>query len=573
LFNSENNARGGYNAGSFTKNSNGDPAIMTYIAGSTLSIEWTNQHQCGGDNTHCTIIVQYMCDTNLRDGTNRTNIPIHNEGCENDDCDTDDTYGMHENNTYWKQCYKRQRQNYYVQVDQTLKRQQAHYTRQHPSNGIYGYECTEEREYYPYSHPSPWKDIVIMTDNEENCTYYQENSENSAIRWYCQAPQGYLDKLKATTGSSSINNKKHYPTIPITEETCNLLKFENEDFTWVSTQQELPKPDCIKSPQSKDNHNGNGINGYPNTYKWNINIPVVEGEKCALRIRYNITTGDLPANLTDPNDPDLAENDVITKHIAGFVGLSGIDAAEKRGYVFKKNPEVDIFGNSKLKLQLNIDPEQFGRTFQDRSHAFKVKKRPDNIPEEATIHNIGVRGKRGNIVQVYPAVEYDFVPNDLELKNGQYVHFQWTGSDTNPNNNAGNGPAGTDRSDLFELRNIQFGDSSGKNGDASTSFPKTLADSKNFGFDNIESKKAFAEAAASTYFNSDPMKLEKDGEYNYVCLRNNAFSNRSQKGKILVVSETTSSKDNDNQLRDAMKELKDVEELFAEHIRSYNWKK
>jgi len=405
-----------------------------------------------------------------------------------------------------------------------------------------------------------------MTDNEDNCTYYQENSENSANRSYCKLSQAYLDKIENTDGSK-IQRTNHYPTIPITKEEC-----EDVGFTWVSTTpQELPQPDCIKSPQSKDNHNGNGIDGYPNTYKWNINIPVVDGEKCALRIRYNITTGDLPASLSiDPEDHD----EEITKHIADFVGLNGdTDEARRRGYKFENKPQVNIFNNPKLILQLNINTAQFGRTFQDRSHAFKVKARPENIPEEATIHNVGVRGKRGNIVQVYPAVEYDFVPNHLEVKNGEYVHFQWTGSDTNPNKNAGNGPAGTDRSDLFELKNIQFGANSGKNGDASTSFPKTLADSKNFGFDNIESKKAFASAAASTYFNSDPMKLEVDGEYNYVCLRNNAFSNRSQKGNILVSETTSTSKDNDNELRDAMKELKDVEEMFAEHIRSFNWKK
>lgn len=63
-----------------------------------------------------------------------------------------------------------------------------------------------------------------------------------------------------------------------------------------STTDGLAKPKCIKSPNSKDNHNGNGENGYPNTYKWKIDIPVVEGENCALRIRYNITTGDYPAS-------------------------------------------------------------------------------------------------------------------------------------------------------------------------------------------------------------------------------------------------------------------------------------
>ncbi len=89
------------------------------------------------------------------------------------------------------------------------------------------------------------------------------------------------------------------------------------------------------------------------------------------------------------------------------------------------------------------------------------------------VHNLNVRGKRGNIVQVYPSVEYDFVPNQLEASINDYVHIQsvrlasypislydqfdlkfvprWTGSNNNPPNNDGQGVAGSDRSNIVEL--------------------------------------------------------------------------------------------------------------------------
>ena len=58
-----------------------------------------------------------------------------------------------------------------------------------------------------------------------------------------------------------------------------------------------------------------------------------------------------------------------------------------------------------------------------RSHSFAIRSRPSEL-QDVTIHNLNVRGMRGNIVQVYPSVEYDFVPNVLFASANSYIHVQ-----------------------------------------------------------------------------------------------------------------------------------------------------
>lgn len=98
-----------------------------------------------------------------------------------------------------------------------------------------------------------------------------------------------------------------------------------------------------------------------------------------------------------------------------------------------QNPYIDILSNTNGALKLAINTAQFGRTFQDRSHVFILRPRPATFRDtqvntnSINIFNLNVRGKRGNIVQVYPAVEYDFMPNDLTITSQDAIHIQWTG--------------------------------------------------------------------------------------------------------------------------------------------------
>jgi hypothetical protein len=46
--------------------------------------------------------------------------------------------------------------------------------------------------------------------------------------------------------------------------------------------------------------------------------------------------------------------------------------------------------NVKLDLEVTLNTNQFGRTFEDRTHVFEIRKRPDDIPKSAKIHNLNV---------------------------------------------------------------------------------------------------------------------------------------------------------------------------------------
>jgi len=589
LFDSQNNNRGGYNVGDISDkafnqnggNANGarfntelneDQYSFVYYEGSIATIEWTAQHGCGGneDNdphkTNCNMVIQYTCNTDngkiadkamrveLKDGRN-TNTPDE----PNNRGDADSKKSQNDNNKrgrmesehYYYECKNRARNKGLFLADQNLKGNSQKYTRQNPNGNRRGLECPEERDYYPYWNPSPWVDVAYLTDNVQDCNDNLSVVKNSMN----------VRKVYKCTGADTAEI-----FAALTEEAC-----DEAGGTWEGFSHQVPAPVCQQADWSRVNHLGNGREGQPLTFNWTIPELSKLGQyfdtknnqfaKCALRLRYNISTDDYDVRNTDASSNDDPNNGVISP--------------------VQNNPTVDI-GANQQGLRLALNTAQTGRTFQDRSHTFYISKRPLGITNKVV--NLNVRGKRGNIVQTFPAVEYDFVPNDLRVQEGDWVHFQWTGSNTHNNGknggdgqtgDAGEGTGGTDRNNIVASY------------DASVNYPLPL-DSDNeelkkrnlffHGFDcykhtmngdnyyNIASSpvkkltqtEAALYMASSGYYQSEadvnnkaemnvllnnaPASLvsglicqaRRSGQYHYFCSRNNNFSNRSEKGVITI---------------------------------------
>ena len=506
LFDSQNNAAGGYAIPCDRIDSDNINCYkMQYYMNSELEFRWTSQHNCGIQN-NCQMILQYSCDNllgdNVRDGKPQN---INGNTCEDtipllpdDEITNMAKYGRHENFGYYQKCINSFRNPMLFTSDQKLRGNRAIYTRQNPNGNRYGFECPEERDYFPYWRDSPWIDIAMITNVDDLCELYYNNSQNIHNKKYCTGASKYIFNLTECEEYGG-----HIITVPSFKE-LNLTS---------------DRPECITMPESAlPNRLGESVDYYGNlkkpsthqSYIWKIPHFNTNLSNCIIRIRYNISTNEVMFNFTS-ND----------------------------NYKLRNNPQVNTtFG---VPVRLAVDTSQYGRTFEDRTFTFDIIK--STIPFDKKIININVQGKRGNIAQVRNCVEYDFVPNNITVKNDDYIHFQWVGSDYNPPENEGEGRAGTDRSNLVFIDDIKDNIPSLTKYNqpfennilillASIGQPyynNTLCKSPNNDEQSLDNCAILN--YASPYFNIDPIKISinKTKTYYAFSTRNNNFSNRDQK--------------------------------------------
>ncbi|XP_028403206.1 protein DD3-3-like isoform X2 [Dendronephthya gigantea] len=535
---------------------------------SYLTVEWTNQHGCGDNDLNCNIVLQYKCQPQntpsafkLRNGYN-TQTQSENGASYH--------LGLHERLEWYKECKTRQRNKGLFLADQNPRGDTSIYTRQNPGGTRRGYECPEERDYYPYWHPTPWKDEAIYVKRQEDCSFYERESFNERLRGKCTGKPHSRIKYDehnnafacSQGGGKWLEYSNFLEILPNinTEGECKSYDRGNPNIRtrWaipyfpgdikhkVMCLVLPPKVKCSVAPTSRPNHLGNGENVIAMRHQWILPyFPSGETQRCVFRLRYNISTDDYNVSTTfaERNERKGGSNIIINQS------------------PITNNP-IEQFGQSRIDLQLAVNTAQFGRTFQDRSHTFLLQARPTGL-DDKIIHNINVRGKRGNIVQVYPGVEYDFVPKRARVKSDHLVHFQWTGANTNPNGNDGQGRAGTDRHNIVQMASTDISYPSTELGsmiqnakivhkvdpESTTTTSKDLAvllatagrfktesvmSVFNFQRNHKTKLKAYAELDYYPPSFSAPLLQLSRGTYYFMCTRNNNFSNRSQKARLIV---------------------------------------
>ncbi|RYG68249.1 hypothetical protein EON64_05600 [archaeon] len=421
-------------------------------------------------------------------------------------------FGMQESYDYYQLCQRTERNRGLYTADQRINRNDRRGTRQNPNGNRHGFECPEERDYYPWWAPSPWIDIAVLTDStgdnpcyptdstcSKRCQYYMQNTMNFNKKGYCDVSHNATgttvnSKLNSQRWNQNrwYNNRDECETAGFTwymVAHSDNLKLSNTSFVCAHTQygrvnqlgnaaaDTVISQNAPLSTGTVANKVNQGVNA--NRFLWTIpNIPVAKNgaayfsdmtqayQSCVLRMRYNISSADMqqwPIEAVNTGSPRMVDS------------ANNSQGANDPRTPLRQNPYVYLGpGDSATKtdmfVKLKVNTNQYGRTFQDRSYVFAIKPLPtastaasnllDTPAMDVTtmrtalqnggkIYNVNVRGKRGNIVQVYPSVEYDFVPNALAMSTNDMIHFQWTGSDYNPRRGCNDGTGGPPDANTF----------------------------------------------------------------------------------------------------------------------------
>lgn len=591
LFDSQNNGKAGYNVGDKQNANPGEniPEILQkpmefYMSGCSdkakteVEVMWTNQHGTGletDDMVESQIILQFMCQPYPREkmATSDVNSEFEYHTIRNGQSSTaqvafrpghrENAYiskavGLHEPANYYQSYYTRKRNSGLYTDDQKLTADRAIYTRQNPGGTRRGLEVPEERDYFPYWGPTPWKDIAIMVSDNKTEKLMKDyvNDKHYGFKYMCIMDSGVHGNPKCPPDN---NNRASVRCVGpyITQEDCKKHKGRwvrfitnylektggvlstchgegNEKLSRgvpyeahkISQGSDNPSqfvllhesPEVIFAPSTVVNHNGISSNGKFSSYKWKVPcFPTNITQRCVLRIRYNITSDDVPREFNASNNGQV-KNNPTTKTVDG-----------------------------KTDLQLALNTAQVGRTFQDRSHVFilKARNKMEKKHQHRNIYYIFGMGKRGNIVQTYPAMEYRFFPERQRVTTEDVVCFVWSGSNNNPGGNAGNGQAGSDRTNVCWVKE---GCSSLKPA-ACSSLPTEVVEQvvdyeDPDGLNLFLNKGCYTGAAAlQNQLNNAPascnppcFRIRKPGKYCYMGTRNNNFSNRRHIGVIEVVN-------------------------------------
>jgi len=606
-----------------------------FLEGSQQSVTWTAQHGCGNAKNNCNMVFEYTCDThpqgtdvlgaNTADpGTNAqqaanaqwaqeswreyqiitgTRVQLTNGANTNTPNDpnnirnirntyqnnNNDNEGRHESEEYYVFAKNRERNKGLFTADQKLQGNDQTKTRQNPGGTRRGLEVPEERDYFPYWQPSIWRPVAIFHNDEAECaTQMAAKSAAVEAKSACVPTAADMNGGKNNNQLANLVNQK-------TQADCVAA-----EGNWITEKFDMPAgyPFCVKAQWSQVNNLGNvkdtGNGGLPQN--WNWDMPTLDQFAASGCYVYTATGAGTEAQNYVRVVTRLRYN-MTTMDYAPYATTAACNQ-NKKGNVqspVEQNPTVDV-GVDMQGLRLALNTAQTGRTFQDRSHVFKVMKVPDQGAQNAAmkaankIINVSVQGKRGNIVQTFPAVEYDFWPKTVEMNIGDCAAFQWTGSNTHNNGNpagdgqagdAGEGRGGTDRSNLIQIMDKNstypapldkavvddffanskvFQTYTGKVVSSGTpvTAPLTAAQAQaksgrdaqlyfmSAGYYNTEAevgqqKSQNDNGELNVLLNDTPASMrgmtvcpEKRGTYEFTCTRNNNFSNRDQKLTIIV---------------------------------------